>query len=48
MLAASVIAIFFIPVSYEVVERLTEKLSKKKKEAPVTVPAPSHMEGDKP
>jgi HAE1 family hydrophobic/amphiphilic exporter-1 len=45
MLAASIIAIFFIPVSYEVVERFTEKLGKKK-EAPSAVPVASHMEGD--
>jgi hydrophobic/amphiphilic exporter-1 (mainly G- bacteria), HAE1 family len=48
MLAASLIAIFFIPVSYEVVERLTEKFGKKKKETPAAVPVPSHIEGDKP
>lgn len=47
MLAASVIAIFFIPVSYEVVERLIAKFGKKK-EAPLGVPVGSHMEGDQP
>jgi HAE1 family hydrophobic/amphiphilic exporter-1 len=46
MLAASIIAIFFIPVSYEVVERFTEKFGKKK-EAPSAVPAASHVEGNK-
>ena len=46
MLAASIIAIFFIPVSYEVVERFIEKFGKKK-EAPSAVPVASHMEGDK-
>ena len=45
MLAASIIAIFFIPVSYEVVERFIEKFGKKK-EAPSAVPVASHMEGD--
>jgi len=48
MLAASVIAIFFIPVSYEVVERLIAKFGGTKKEAPSGVPVASHMEGDKP
>ena len=47
MLAASIIAIFFIPVSYEVVERLTEKFGGKKKETPQGVPVASDMEGDK-
>jgi HAE1 family hydrophobic/amphiphilic exporter-1 len=41
-----IIAIFFIPVSYEVVERFTEKFGKKK-EAPSAVPAASHVEGNK-
>jgi hydrophobic/amphiphilic exporter-1 (mainly G- bacteria), HAE1 family len=48
MLAASVLAIFFIPVSYEVVERLIAKFGGKKKEAPSGVPVASHMEGDNP
>jgi multidrug efflux pump subunit AcrB len=47
MLAASIIAIFFIPVSYEVVERFTEKFGGKKKEVPQGVPVDSRMEGDK-
>ncbi len=46
MLAASILAIFFIPVSYEVVERLIAKFGKKK-EAPSAEPVASHMEGDK-
>jgi HAE1 family hydrophobic/amphiphilic exporter-1 len=48
MLAASIIAIFFIPVSYEVVERLTEKFGGGKKEAPSTEPVASHTEGGTP
>ena len=47
MLAASIIAIFFIPVSYEVVERFIEKFGGKKKETPQGVPVASHMEGEK-
>jgi hydrophobic/amphiphilic exporter-1 (mainly G- bacteria), HAE1 family len=44
MLAASIIAIFFIPVSYEVVERLSQW--GKKQSPPASVPAVSHREGD--
>jgi HAE1 family hydrophobic/amphiphilic exporter-1 len=51
MLAASIIAIFFIPVSYEVVERMIAKYGKKKETPPPSaeVAVGSHMEGgDKP
>jgi len=44
MLAASVLAIFFIPVSFEVVERLSSW--GKKESHPVTLPPVSHTEGD--
>src|SRR6201987_4741623 len=47
MMAASIIAIFFIPVSYEVVERLIEKFGGKKKETPSAEPVASHAEGGK-
>jgi HAE1 family hydrophobic/amphiphilic exporter-1 len=46
MLAASIIAIFFIPVSFERVEHLSQW--GKKESPPSTVPAVSHMEGDQP
>jgi HAE1 family hydrophobic/amphiphilic exporter-1 len=45
MLAASVIAIFFIPVSYEVVERLSEWGSKKQS-PPANLPTVTPSEGD--
>ncbi|HYK36714.1 efflux RND transporter permease subunit [Alloacidobacterium sp.] len=45
MLAATVIAIFFIPVSFDVVERLGQ-LGKKKESPPTSVPVVSHTEGD--
>ncbi|WP_158752166.1 efflux RND transporter permease subunit [Acidobacterium sp. S8] len=44
MLAASVLAIFFIPVSFEVVERLSHW--GKKETPPAGLPAVSHTEGD--
>ncbi len=44
MLAASVLAIFFIPVSFEVVERLSSW--GKKESPPSALPAVSHTEGD--
>jgi HAE1 family hydrophobic/amphiphilic exporter-1 len=46
MLAASVIAIFFIPVSFDVVERLSQW--GKKKSPPALAPMVSHTKGDKP
>jgi HAE1 family hydrophobic/amphiphilic exporter-1 len=46
MLAASVIAIFFIPVSFDVVERLSQW--GKKKSPPALAPVVSHTKGDKP
>lgn len=45
MLAATVIAIFFIPVSFDVVERLGQ-LGKKKESPPASLPVVSHTEGD--
>lgn len=45
MLAATVIAIFFIPVSFDVVERLGH-LGKKKESPSANVPIVSHTEGD--
>jgi HAE1 family hydrophobic/amphiphilic exporter-1 len=44
MLAATVLAIFFIPVSFEVVERLSSW--GKKESPPAPAPAISHSEGD--
>jgi HAE1 family hydrophobic/amphiphilic exporter-1 len=44
MLAASVIAIFFIPVSFDVVERLSQW--GKKESPPAALPAVSQPEGD--
>jgi HAE1 family hydrophobic/amphiphilic exporter-1 len=44
MLAATVIAIFFIPVSFEVVEKLSSR-GKKKESPPSSVPAVSPTEG---
>lgn len=46
MLAATVIAIFFIPVSFDVVERLGQLGKKKKESPPASVPVVSHTEGD--
>jgi hypothetical protein len=40
MLAASVLAIFFIPVSFEVVEKFGQWASGKKKETHAGVPHP--------
>jgi HAE1 family hydrophobic/amphiphilic exporter-1 len=45
MLAATVIAIFFVPVFFDVVERLGQ-LGKKKEAPPATLPTVSHTEGD--
>jgi HAE1 family hydrophobic/amphiphilic exporter-1 len=45
MLAASIIAIFFIPVSFERVEHLSQW--GKKKTPPAEVPVSSHVEGDR-
>jgi HAE1 family hydrophobic/amphiphilic exporter-1 len=45
MLASTVIAIFFVPVFFDVVERLGH-LGKKKESPPATVPTVTHSEGD--
>jgi HAE1 family hydrophobic/amphiphilic exporter-1 len=46
MLASTVIAIFFVPVSFDVVERFGNFFKKEKEPPPATLPAVSHTEGD--
>jgi hydrophobic/amphiphilic exporter-1 (mainly G- bacteria), HAE1 family len=46
MLASTVIAIFFVPVSFDVVERFGNFFKKEKKSPPTTLPSVSQTEGD--
>src|SRR5271170_4965095 len=46
MLASTVIAIFFVPVSFDVVERFGNLFRKKEEKPPATLPSVSHTEGD--
>jgi len=46
MLASTIIAIFFVPVSFDVVERFGNLFRKEKEKPPTSVPAVSHSEGD--
>ena len=45
MLAATLIAIFLIPVMFDFVESLSERFNKKPKEAAVPQPEPVHSGG---
>ena len=46
MLAATIIAIFFVPVFFDVVERFGNLFSKEKEKPPASLPTVSHTEGD--